>query len=144
MRLMSTNNTDDQINRIWQHGLHEEGLFNNRLNFFLVLESILFFIVAAFINSGASRPFVLRSFTLFGLLITLVWAYVQARQRYVLKVLEQRIRDTAPEFRATDRELLRTRWPISNLTLLTYVVPGLFVLVWIALLLSPGRSASDS
>lgn len=29
----------DQINRLWQHGMHEERLFHDRLNYFSFLET---------------------------------------------------------------------------------------------------------
>jgi hypothetical protein len=30
--------SQDELNRLWQHGLHEERLFHDRLNYFSVAE----------------------------------------------------------------------------------------------------------
>ena len=46
---MSQKLDSDQINRLWEHGLHEDEVFNNRLNFFLVFESVLLGMVGVWI-----------------------------------------------------------------------------------------------
>ncbi len=36
---------NEQKNRLWQHKMNEEAMFNSRLNFFLVFESVLLSVV---------------------------------------------------------------------------------------------------
>lgn len=128
--------TPDQVARLWEHGMHEDKIFNNRLNFFLVLESVLLGVVAMLFgqnNPSSNRDFVLRVFMFTGLAITLLWAYVSARQKYVFDSLKERLREHLPEYAGTVRARKRARWPLSNNTLLAYVVPETFIVIWIIL-----------
>ncbi len=44
---MAENLENDQLNRLWGYRLHLESLYYNRLNFFLVFESVLLGVVGA-------------------------------------------------------------------------------------------------
>ena len=57
---MADNFTPDEISRLWEHGLHEDKIFNERLNFFLVFESVLIGVVASLYNAPTSKTFVVR------------------------------------------------------------------------------------
>ncbi|PWH12404.1 MAG: hypothetical protein DDG60_13365 [Anaerolineae bacterium] len=131
--------SNEAINRLWQHGIHEDEIFNNRLNFFLVLESVLFAVVAMLLSAsaGGNTPqkqiIILRLIAILGLALTVVWTYVQARQKYVLDRLQTRMKKYIPEYAETFQEREKMRWPFSNRTLLTYVIPSLFIIIWIVL-----------
>jgi hypothetical protein len=132
--------TPEEKSRLWQHGMHEDQVFNNRLQFFLALETMLFGLVALLLgnfirdeNPSPVQSLIFRLVLGLGLLLTLVWSYVQARQRYVFENLRNRIRKHLPEYNITRDEREKIRWPFSNLTLLTYIIPGIFILLWIAL-----------
>jgi len=128
--------TSDELDRMWQHGMHEENTLNDRLNFFLVLESVLLGVVAMLLsqsNPPTNRDFMLRALLTLGLALTVIWAYVAARQKYIFDLLRKRLRENLPEYAETRRIREQGRWPISDISLLSYVVPTLFILIWIAL-----------
>jgi len=122
---------DDERARLFTHGLHEEGIFYNRLHFFLVFESLLF---AAAVAGGSERPS--PSFVGFvcilGLIVSVMWWYAQVNKLILLKVLEERCLQAFAEFResvdlADDRRLLGT-W--SSNRFLAHAFPVLFLIAW--------------
>jgi len=136
----------DQINRLWEHGQHEDTVFNDRLTFFLIFESVLIGLVGMLYSSNkqiALMKWVLIIIVCFGLLITIFWGYIQARQRSLLHRLIERLEDHLPEFKETYEPLDRKRWRrLSGTWLLTYPIPLLVAGIWVALLIlflnSPG------
>src|SRR5215210_9585490 len=92
----------DEISRLWEHGLHEDTIFNERLNFFLIFESV-FLGVAGMLYS--KQPPVMKSFlvlvALLGLSITIIWGYIQAKHRSTLRILGERCEENLPEFKET-------------------------------------------
>ena len=69
-----------------------------------------------------------------GILLTAIWEYVQARERYLLDDLETQLEEVAPEYQETVARRERIHWPIGSTPLLTYGVPSLVGLLWISLL----------
>jgi hypothetical protein len=128
---------NDQVNRLWEHKLHVEDNFYNRLNFFLVFESLfLSSAVSAVFNHPPllSGKIVLIMITCLGFLLTILWGYAQARQKYLLDDLRIYLHELLPEYEATHKRRDKVKWPISSMNLLTYLVPPLIGLVWLALL----------
>lgn len=126
----------EQVDRLWQRYLSEEEIFNNRLNLFLVLESLLVGAVITIIGQtslGPHRSLVLRVSMFLGLGLTIVWIYVSARQKWVLGIVRQMARDHCPEFSRAESLLESGRWPVKIRSLLAHVVPTIFLLVWIIL-----------
>jgi len=78
--------------------------------------------------------FVLRVFAFLGLSITLVWAYIQARHKYLMHAMHVQCNEIMPEYRVTIEYWNKKKWPLSNIWLLTYVIPTLIALVWIILI----------
>jgi hypothetical protein len=71
-----------------------------------------------------------------GLLITIIWGYIQAKHRSTLHVLSELCEEHLPEFKETHAALARKKWRrISGTWLLAYFIPFLVALVWIALLI---------
>ena len=129
--------TDAQANRLWQYWRTEESIFNERFNLFLVLESVLFGVLILFFgqsNPIRDRKLILRLATFLGLTLTIVWAYVSARQNYVLEIVRRNVHHSLPVYVEVEKEIGRVRWPIHVRTLLSYVIPEIFILVWIVLL----------
>jgi hypothetical protein len=135
---MSENLDNEQINRVWEYRLHIENLFYNRLNFFLVFESVLLGVVGALYSKPNPANPVLKVIVLLGFSITVIWIFVQARHKRILDVLSIRTNELMPEFRASwkriDERMGWLRSLVPALFLLTYVVPSLVALVWIFLL----------
>ena len=122
----------DQINRLWDYRNHVDQEFFGRLNFFLVFESILLAAAGQLLLAGSVPTLAIKAFMSLGLLITAVWAYSQARIKFILDWLSVLCRENIPEYR-----LFRAfgNWPISSMTLLTYAIPLLVSLIWVILLL---------
>jgi hypothetical protein len=123
----------EQTDRLWQRYLSEESIFNDRLNFFLVLESILLGAVITLFgqNNFTQREFILRLSALLGFVLTIIWIYVSARQKWVLGIVRRIAFEKLDEFRLSELEIAKGRWPIRIRTLLAHVIPLSFLLVWI-------------
>lgn len=134
----SENLNNDQINRVWEYRLHIETLFYNRLNFFLVFESVLLGVVGALYSKPNPANPVLKVIVILGFCITVIWIFVQARHKRILDVLSTRTTELMPEFRESWRKIKERmdwiRYNVPALFLLTYIVPTMVALVWIFLL----------
>ena len=134
----------DQANRLFQHGLHEDNAFTERSNYFLVAESLL---VVAYTGllSGASAGssltkvgsiiWIARTLATFGFLLTLLWIYVNRRQWYVVRHLQERAREILPEYKVTYET--RGKWRISSTWLMAYAVPSLIAVMWAVFIFIP-------
>lgn len=139
---ISENNSppsQDELNRLWQHGLHEERLFHDRLNYFSVVEIGLLSAFAILYNKD--RPFgLLAPLTVAALVFTVFWFLLQYKHwRYSL-FLHSRLYKIIPEYRQTidgyfgqdaeDKQL--TGFSFSKP--LSLAAPALFALMWIVFL----------
>ena len=118
--------------RFFQHVLHEYNVFNERLNFFLVFESVSLGVIGALYANSHSDNRPAQFLALFGLLVSLLWLYVQARQKSLLDSNRARAVAGLPDYAFMVR--YRRRWPISTVWLLAYFLPFLVLLMWLALL----------
>src|SRR4051795_12610449 len=88
----------DEVNRLWQHALHEERLFHDRINFFSAMQVGLLGVFAILYNKEPA-PGVFLPLTLVALAFTLLWLAVQVRHwRYCVHVL---VRRAVPEYSRT-------------------------------------------
>ena len=132
---MHENLDNEELRRMWEHRLHVDNEFYSRLNFFLIFESVLIGSVGALYSKTNQVMLVLRVIAFLGLGITLVWAYVQARHKYLLDAINALCREKMPEYKATIEYFNKTKWPLSTRWLLAYVIPTLIVLVWVILII---------
>lgn len=132
---MSEHLGTEQIRRLWEHHLHLDNNFYNRLNFFLVFESVLLGVVGLLYSRPNSSVLVLKLIVLLGFSLTAIWGYVQARQKYLLDDLKEQVKAVVPEYRMTLERRKLSRWPVSSMWLLTYTVPTLVALVWLVFLI---------
>ena len=111
----------DELNRLWQHALHEERLFHDRMNFFSAMQVGLL---------GVFVPL-----TLVALAFTLLWLVVQVRHwRYCVHV-HVLVRRAVPEYSRTVASFVgRTEDGLSIARPLAFAVPLLFAVIWVALL----------
>jgi hypothetical protein len=131
----------EERERLFTHGLHEENIFYNRLNVFLVCESLLFAAVVSAL-SGESRPErpVLALMCVVGVLVSLLWWVAQANKLALYKTLVARARRELDEFRDTLETNQREGWKgvlqnCSGSTMLAHAFPVLFTAAWSVLLL---------
>lgn len=123
----------DEVNRLWSHGLHEERLFYDRLNYFTAMQVGLLGVFAILFNKDPAAG-VFLSLTAVALAFTVLWHIVQVRHwRYCLHVNSQ-LKKTVPEYQRTlagyvngrIKDGLSISWPLA------FVVPGLFAVMWLA------------
>jgi hypothetical protein len=123
-----------ELNRLWQHGMHEERLFHDRLNYFSAVQAGLLGVFAILYNKEPS-PGVFVPLTAVGLCFTLLWLRVQVRHwKYCVHVHEQ-IKKSVPEYVRTISGFAAPGRPdgLSLSRPLAYSVPLLFAATWVAL-----------
>jgi hypothetical protein len=121
--------------RLFQHGIHEEGVFYSRLNFFLLFESLLF--ASALSGFGNDGPPIEVTAVVCGVGFggSVLWWYAQANKLVLLKTLEDRLVEGFDEFRESvglaDRKRVVRVWSAN--TVLTWAFPLLFAAAWVCL-----------
>jgi hypothetical protein len=124
----------DEVNRLWQHGMHEERLFYDRLNYFSAIQAGLLAVFAILYNKEPSL-WVFTTLTATALAFDLLWLWVQVRHwRYCVHVHEL-IRRAVPEYARTVAAFAAPgrKDGLSISRPLTYAVPVLFAATWVAL-----------
>jgi hypothetical protein len=133
----------DQQNRIWAHSLHQDEQFMQRSNFFLVAESLLVVAYSSILANGlagdsSTQPYRLlltaRVIGIFGLLLTIIWAYSNNRMRITSMHVAKRARDVLPEYRQTFEERKLPGGRVSATWMITFVVPALAGIMWLLFL----------
>jgi hypothetical protein len=124
----------DEINRLWQHGMHEERLFHDRLNYFTAMQIGLLGVFAVLYNKEPAVG-VYVPLTAVALAFTLLWVWVQVRHwRYCVHVNTQ-IKKAVPEYVRTITSFAAPG-RIDGLSIsrpLALTMPVLFAVTWIAL-----------
>jgi hypothetical protein len=87
----------DQIDRLWEYRLHQENIYFNLLNFFLVFESILLAVVGILYGGTNSSSLGLRAIALLGFCLTITWAYTQSWQGHTIDRLKAYLKEVVPE-----------------------------------------------
>ena len=125
----------DVANRVWQHGMHEERLFHDRLNYFSFLETGLLSICAILYNKEPAVGIFLP-LTVVGLLFALLWLLIQTRHWAYCEHVHARARELVPDYRDTLAGWAgpgrRDGWSISRP--LALAVPALFAATWVGFL----------
>ncbi len=125
----------DAANRVWQHGMHEEKLFHDRLNYFSFLETGLLTLCALLYNKDPALALLLP-LAVVGLLFTLLWLLIQTRHWAYCEHVHQRTRELVPDYRDTLAGWAgpgrRDGWSISRP--LALAVPMLFAFTWVGFL----------
>lgn len=125
--------TPDQINRLWSHGLHEERLFYDRLNYFTAMQVGLLGVFAILYNKDPAIG-VFLPLTAVALAFTLLWHVVQVRHwRYCVHVNKE-LKRVVPEYRRTISAYMSNRFKdgLSISQPLAFTVPMMFAVMWIA------------
>lgn len=125
----------DEINRVWQHGMHEERLFHDRLNYFSFLETGLLTICGIMYNKEPAVGFFVP-ITVVGLAFTLLWLIIQRRHWKYCVHVNDRIKQLVPEYKATLEGFAGPGRPdgLSISKPLALAVPVLFAVTWVGFL----------
>ena len=128
----------DQEARLWAHALLQDELFVQRSNFFLVAESLLVVAFTGVLGLALGAPgqplrlgVAALVLAIFGCFLTVIWAFVNGRQRQVLLDLHRRAREAFPEYRRTIEERKLPGGPISGTFLMAFGVPVLAAIMWL-------------
>ena len=132
--------SQDELNRLWQHGLHEERLFHDRLNYFSAVEIGLLSVFAILYNKD--RPFgLLAPLTVAALAFTLFWFLLQYKHWRYCQFIFSKIREVVPEYRSNVEAYFGARTSGKQTSALSFskplslAAPVLFALTWIAFLI---------
>ncbi|HEX8773275.1 MAG TPA: hypothetical protein VF735_06680 [Pyrinomonadaceae bacterium] len=136
----------EQRGRVWEHGLHEDKLFHDRLNFFSFLESALLGIFGVLYSKQPPAPkSFLISLAALGITSTLLWLFIQLRHWSYLNHLVGKNKEILPEFEKTVDDFSKNkRWRRFSVTrLMALFIPILFIIVWLVTLISMSKSAEQ-
>jgi hypothetical protein len=131
---VSEDSGNKQTYNLFEHILHEDTVFNERLNFFLVFESVIIGIVGVLYQKSTPSMLIIRTLIVLAIVLTGIWGYVQARQKYIIDRLAARSLKTMPEYKSIVEERNKAWWPVGNLWVLAYVVPIVVAFLWVTLL----------
>lgn len=130
----------DELNRLWQHGLHEERLFHDRLNYFSAVEIGLLSVFAILYNKD--QPFgLLISLTGAALVFTIFWLLLQYKHWHYCAFIFSRIRESVPEYSYTVDTFFGKNAKQEKITAFSFskplslAAPALFAITWIAFLI---------
>jgi hypothetical protein len=124
----------DEMNRLWQHGLHEERLFYDRLNYFAAIQVGLLGVFAILYHKEPSIG-VFIPLTAAALAFNLLWFRVQMRHwRYCLHVYDH-TKKAVPEYARTVASFAGPgrKDGLSISRPLAFAMPLLFAATWVAL-----------
>lgn len=123
----------EAVGRIWQHALHEETVYNDTSNFFLVAEAMFLVFYATLIADINLWGQII--IPVLGLVVTALWLVINVRQEADLQTAVSCLKDFCPEYvefkrRREEKAFRKTARPI-----LSWAVPTVVGLTWLVLLI---------
>jgi hypothetical protein len=109
--------------------LHSENLFYQRANFLLVAESLVLVAYSAVENVSSLRA---RAIALFGVVSTVAWFYISIRSKRYNHYLMRKMQEIDPTYEQLEDE--RPAKGPGTMSVLTFLMPGLSLVVWCVLL----------
>jgi hypothetical protein len=122
-----------EADRLWTHALHEDNMFYQRGNLFLITESMMLVAYSVIVSGRPGAPVQARVIAGFGVLLTIAWAYVMKRHWIYLKFLVARATSRFPDYNEIVAARPKNRPPTT--AVLVYAVPGAATIMWLLLLL---------
>ena len=127
--------SEDAQTRLLLHGMHEETIFYNRMNFSMLIEALLF---TSLLSANGLKPEngrVAQICGWVGLLVAVFWWLVQFDKRRMLDTLVKRIEDDVPDVAKTwELNKERYRFEVEATNMLVWFPPLLCGAASIALL----------
>ena len=125
--------TKEEAEKLWQYKMHEENIFYQRSNFFLVAESMLIAALASLFGASKAPLSLILAIAALGCVLTFIWLYVSSRQIVVINQIAK-INESVVSVYARIRSE-RAKWPLSSTKLLAYWVPLVVMATWAAIIL---------
>lgn len=132
---MPENLENDQKDRIFEYRVQCLSTFYNRLNFFLIFESVLLGTIGLLYSKSMTSLFVVKAITVFGLILTLLWWYTQARQKHMLYIATTYAQEVIPEYNELLGRMKKEALPYLTWNLITHAIPILTLSLWAILLI---------
>ncbi len=126
--------TPDDLNHAWTHRQILELNFNNRLNFFLLFQSIL---LAGTVNSigRGHTQMILVAYCAFGGVISILWYLIQMKEYNMLVTVKDFLRKHDAVY-SERRKMYDGYLPWFSVSkLMSRVIPLALTLIWVALLI---------
>jgi hypothetical protein len=130
--------------RLWQHVLHEDTLYYERLNSFLVMQGLM--LASVGFSEGPFALMTIRIFCFGGPILCILALIGLLKQHHLVNFLDDRCNRNLLEFAETRKELERHRWRrrLPGRFLTSILVPLIILIVWIQIgIIVPGESVSD-
>lgn len=121
----------DSGSLLWQHRQNLNADFNNLGNFFMLAQSFLLAVAVQGSEKGGRATLLTTALPAFGVLLTIIWMYVQAKQRALLEAVKKRCAEKLPEYKTIREARTSSRWILSNTAILSYGLPALFLTAWL-------------
>lgn len=133
-RLNMTNQSpkeDLKTYRLRLHYFHEDELFSNRVNLFLVAESMLFISYVTSLNILALNKCISIVIGILGITVTVLCGFVNIRASTALNKLKDRLEETDNVYESLRKE----HGQVSVNVVLGWLLTIAFFVVWISLLI---------
>lgn len=128
----------EEIGRLWTWGMHEDQVFNDRLSFFALAESILF-TSAIVIHAQHQERFIESAIAVAGLIFSAAWCLLLEKHALLVELLRQRMKDADPLHSVITNEINALRgWRgrVVRKQMLARGIPSMFALLWLAFVVS--------
>lgn len=125
----------EQIDRLWQFRETLLTSFLHFVNYLLVSESILMAMVGLLASSEREMLGIQISVAILGISITILWAYIQGKQKFLLDNVRKKCEKHMVEYSLLMDTKRNSIWKISNTWLLAYLLPFIFLITWILIII---------
>ncbi|WP_073120814.1 RipA family octameric membrane protein [Reichenbachiella agariperforans] len=123
----------EDLSRAWTHRQILELNFNNRLNFFLLFQSIL---LAATVNGigDGNDHMILMALCVFGGVITVIWWLIQSKEHHMLDKVKNFLRENDESYRERRKlyESYLSKFSVNQL--FSRVIPPVLTVIWVLLI----------
>jgi hypothetical protein len=118
---------------LWDHYKHSETVFTNRINFFLLAESMFLVSYATLLSGKERNLYTIEIISVLGFLFTGVWLCVNYRTRKRLSVIIKRFETVCPEIKQIRDEIIG----VESNWFLGIILPIITLIAWVLLSLLP-------
>lgn len=127
----------DSTDVLWSYKLHEEMVLYQRLNFFVVAESMLFAAYATLLAGSGKGAGLMTAISILGLFLGFISIYINIRQTYIINLVSLACQQKFIDY--ANLKAQRALAPVSSLFILTYAVPLAIILAWFVALAAAGH-----
>lgn len=133
---MCSNLDSEQAKYLWEYRLHVEKVFYDRMNFYILLESVL---LVAIVTIYSNKPItaIIIAICIVGFVVTVIWLYLQVWYKAMLNVLSERVKCRIPAYKEA-MKLVKTEFPhhcLPSPLSVTVYLPVVLLLLWLLLFL---------